>query len=131
MITPDQRAEIRRLYYAEHWKVGTIASALALHRDAVLAGIEAERFRSSRPRPRQLDPYLPFVSETLKQYPRLRATRLFEMLRDRGYKGGVVQLRRLVAILRPAPQVEAYLRLTVLPGEQAQVDWGSFGTIEI
>ena len=24
MITPAQRAEIRRLYYAEHWKVGTM-----------------------------------------------------------------------------------------------------------
>ena len=25
MITPAQRAEIRRLFYGEHWKVGTIA----------------------------------------------------------------------------------------------------------
>jgi hypothetical protein len=23
MITPEQHAEIRRLYYGEHWKVGT------------------------------------------------------------------------------------------------------------
>jgi hypothetical protein len=29
MITPEQHAEIRRLYYGEHWKVGTIAAALA------------------------------------------------------------------------------------------------------
>ena len=26
MITPAQRAEIRRLYYGEHWKLGTIAA---------------------------------------------------------------------------------------------------------
>jgi hypothetical protein len=25
MIPPEQIAEIRRLYYAEHWKIGTIA----------------------------------------------------------------------------------------------------------
>ena len=30
MITPEQYAEIRRLYYGEHWKVGTIAAALRL-----------------------------------------------------------------------------------------------------
>jgi hypothetical protein len=27
MIEPEVRARIRRLYYAEHWKVGTIAVA--------------------------------------------------------------------------------------------------------
>ena len=29
MISMELMAEIRRLYYAEHWKVGTIASELA------------------------------------------------------------------------------------------------------
>ena len=32
----------------------------------------------------------------LESYPRLRATRIFQMVRDRGYTGSVVQLRRLV-----------------------------------
>ena len=39
MITPEQHAEIRRLYYGEHWKVGTIAAALAVHHDTVRAAI--------------------------------------------------------------------------------------------
>ena len=39
MITPEQHAEIRRLYYREHWKVGTIAAALAVHHDTVRAAI--------------------------------------------------------------------------------------------
>ena len=133
MIPLAQRTEIRRLYYAEHWKVGTIASALGVHRDAVLSAIEAERFqmRGGRPRSSAIDPYLPFIRGVLEQYPRLRATRLFEMLRDRGYRGSVVQLRRTVVKLRPVPKAEAYLRLRVLPGEEAQVDWGSFGKMEV
>ena len=133
MITPEQRTEIRRLYYAEHWKVGTIASSLGVHRDAVLGAIEAERFqmRGGRPRSSLLDPYLPFIRSVLEQYPRLCGTRLHEMLRDRGYRGSVVQLRRVMAKLRPAPKTEAYLRLRVLPGEQAQVDWGSFGKVMV
>jgi len=133
MISPELYVEIRRLFYAEHWKVGTIADALGIHRESVERAIESERFgiRATRVRPSQLDPFLPFIRKTLTDYPRLRATRLYEMLRQRGYKGSVVQLRRVVAKLRPASQAEAYLRLRTLPGEQAQVDWGSFGRIQV
>jgi transposase len=132
MISAEERAEIRRLFYAEHWKVGTIAAALGVHRDTVALAIEAERFlarHDARPRPSRLDPFLPFIRETLTRWPRLRATRLYEMLRGRGYAGSAVQLRRVVAKLRPAAPAEAYLRLRVLPGEQAQADWGCFGTV--
>ena len=131
MISPELRAEIRRLFYAEHWRVGTIAQSLGVHADAVRLAIEVERLqsRTARVRPSRLDPYLPFVRETLERYPRLRATRLYEMLRGRGYDGSVVGLRRLVAKIRPTRPEAAYLRLSVLPGEQAQADWGCFGTI--
>jgi transposase len=132
VIAPEVRARIRRLFFAEHWKVGTIASELGVHHDAVRGAIEAERF--IRPgavlRASMLDAYKPFVAETLEQHPRLRATRLFEMIRDRGYRGSVVQLRRHVATIRPTPR-EAFLLLVTLAGEQAQVDWGHFGTIRV
>jgi transposase len=78
-----------------------------------------------------LDPYLPLVRDTLAQYPRLRATRLYEMVRARGYAGSVVQLRRVVRLLRPQATPTVYRRLTTLAGEEAQVDWGAFGTIRI
>lgn len=131
MISAEQSAEIRRLFYAEHWKVGTIAEAMGVHRDAVKRVIGAERFltrSAARTRPTTLDPYLPFVRQTLEQYPKLRATRLHQMLVGRGYQGSVVQLRRAIRPLRPRPAGEAYLELHTLPGEQAQADWGSFGT---
>ncbi|HVH88835.1 MAG TPA: hypothetical protein VM912_19100, partial [Terriglobales bacterium] len=38
------------------------------------------------------------------------------MIRERGYQGSVVQLRRTVATLRP-PRREAFLRLHTFPGE--------------
>lgn len=133
MITPAQHAEIRRLYYAEHWRVGTIAAQLGLHHETVTAALNRASVltRAGRCRPTALDPFLPFLRDTLAQYPRLRATRLHEMLRQRGYGGSAVQVRRVVRQLRPAPASEAYLRLATLPGEVAQVDWGSFGTLRI
>ena len=132
MISDELRARIRRLFFAEHWKVGTIAAELGVHHDTVATAIERHRFVNDRWRPASiLEPYKPFVIETLKQHPRLRATRLFEMIEDRGYKGSVVQLRRFVRGVRPAGAHEAYLRLITLPGEQAQVDWGSFGKISV
>jgi len=53
------------------------------------------------------------------------------MVKARGYPGSVVQLRRVVRTLRPAPVAEAYLRRTLLMGEEGQVDWGHFGRIPI
>lgn len=133
MITKEQRTQIRRLFFAEHWKVGTIASELGVHRDTVELAIEPKRFANRRwcSSPEKLDPYRLFINRTLKQYPRLRATRLLEMIEDRGYTGSIYTLRRHVRRVRPVSRHEAFFRLTVLPGEQAQVDWGSFGKLHV
>ena len=133
MITPEQHAEVRRLYYGEHWKVGTIAAALGVHHDTVRAAIahDTQGVRRGTCRATKLDPYLPVIRDTLAQYPRLRATRLFEMVKARGYPGSVVQLRRAVRLIRPAATTTAYRRLTTLAAEEAQVDWGAFGAIRI
>ena len=49
----------------------------------------------------------------------------------RGYTGSVVQLRRAVRLIRPAATATVYRRLTTLAAEEAQVDWGAFGSIRI
>lgn len=133
MITPEQHAEIRRLYYGEHWTVGTIAAALGVHHDTVRAAIvnDTHGVRRGTCRPTVVDPYLPFVRDTLAQYPRLRATRLYEMVKGRGYAGSVVQLRRVVRLIRPAATAHVYRRLVTLAAEEAQIDWGAFGAIRI
>ena len=133
MISLLQRAEIRRLFYAEHWPVGTIADALGVHHETVSRALN--RARGIHPglqiRPSELDPYKAFIATTLEQYPRLRATRVHAMLRERGYPGSAVQVRRYVRAVRPAARAEAFFRLDTLVGEQGQVDWGHFGAIQI
>ena len=132
MIPPELHAQIRRLFYAEHWRLNTIAAQLGVHHDTVRRAIESERFirPGAQIRPSALDPYKTFLRATLEQYPRLRATRLWAMVRDRGYPGSVIQVQRYVRTVRPA-RTEAFLRLDTLPGEQAQVDWGHFGPIRV
>jgi transposase len=131
MIDPKTRAHIRHLFYAEHWKVGTIARELMLHPDTVVNAVETDRFNSAKTlRPSATDPYADFIREVLAKHPRLRATRIFQMIRDRGYGGSVVQLRRFVSCIRPSHK-EAFLSLSTFPGEQGQVDWANFGEVPV
>jgi transposase len=132
-VDKELEAKILRFHFVEHWGVHTIASQLNVHHSTVervlcQAGLpKAQRTQ----RGSILDPYLGFMIQTLEKYPRLTAQRLYAMVQERGYTGGPSHFRARVAQLRPRPPAEAYLRLKTLPGEQAQVDWGHFNTIEI
>jgi len=121
-------AEIVRLFSVEGWWIGTIARHLGIHHSAVrrvlkTLGKEPEKCR----RRSMVDDYRPFIKETFSRYPGLPASVLYRMVRQRGYPGGEDHFRHLVAGMRPRKPAEAFLELRTLPGEQAQVDWGSFG----
>jgi transposase len=129
MIPKEREAEILRLYHAEHWRIGTIARELGLHHTTVQrvlqqAGTQA---RVVAQRPSIAEPYIPLIVEMLTKYPRLTASRLYEMARQRGYTGSPDHFRRVVGRNRPRKPAEAFQRLSTLPGEQAQVDWAHFG----
>lgn len=132
-VALEKENEIRRLHDAEKWKRGTIAAALGVHPDVVDRVLDAGAARAllAPPRPSLVDPYADFIDETLKVYPRLRATRLFDMIRMRGFEGGIAILRRHVADVRPVPRGEVYLRTERLIGEQAQVDWAHVGRLAV
>lgn len=132
-ISPELEAKILRYFHVEKWRVGTIARQLGIHHgtvDRVLA--QAGLPKVQRPhRASLIDPFVPFIVETLEQFPKLTAARVYAMVRERGYTGGPDHFRHVIAHYRPRPQPEAYLRLRTLPGEQGQVDWGHFGTLTI
>ena len=118
-MTIDKTLEtkILRYHFVEHWGPHTIAAQLGIHHSSVdrvlsQAGMpKAERTRQVS----IIDPYLPFIIETLAQFPKLTATRLYTMVQQRGYPGGSSHFRSHVAQLRPRKPCEAYLRLRTLP----------------
>ncbi len=132
MQSDDMIAQIRHLFYAQHFTMNAIGDTLDIHHDTVKSTLDL----AGRPHVRRaavevlLSPYRATIEELLDKTPKLRSTRIIQILQDRGYTGGITQLRSLVAELRPK-KMRAFLSLTIFPGEQAQVDWASFGVLKV
>jgi hypothetical protein len=92
VIPKETEAEIVRLYHGEKWPIGTIAGQLGIHHTTVqrvLRQTGVDR-KIVAPRPSMVDPYVPFIVEQLEKYPGLRASRLFVMIKERGYPAGPI-----------------------------------------
>ena len=131
-VPKEVEVNILRLHYREHWRVGTIATQLGVHPDVVRRALGFKQ-ADGEPvaRPSLLQPFEEFIGQTLQQYPTLRATRLYDMLTQRGYPGSLRTLREYISTVRPEPKTEAYLRLDTLAGEQAQIDWAHVGRVRV
>ena len=88
-VSAEESAKILRLHHVEKWPVGTIAEQIGRHHDTVERVLTEGGLPVTKQvtRPRLADPYVPFIKETLTKYPRLRASRLWGMVKARGYTG--------------------------------------------
>ena len=62
--------------------------------------------------------------------PSYSAQQLLQQLKTQGYAGGYSILKEFVRLVRPVRK-PAFLMLEFAPGECAQVDWGSFGSMAV
>jgi transposase len=132
VISRREELEILRLFRAENWNVGTIARQRGHHHEVVERVLEqSEAGTNFSKRASLVDPYVPFITEIFEKYPDLPASRLFQMVKERGYTGKPDHFRALMPQFRPMRAVEAFLRLRTLAGEQAQIDWGHFGKMPV
>lgn len=127
--------DIIRLHLVDGWPVGTIATQLRVHCDVVKRVL---RQRGAAParltviRPQMIDPYIAVIRQQLEKYPDLHASRLYQMMCERGYPGrSDGHFRRMIAQLRPRKVPEPFARLDMLPGEQGQMDWAHFGKVQV
>lgn len=90
MIAKELEAEIVRLYHGERWPIGTLARQVGVHHTTVQRALRhtGVDVKVVAPRPSRIAPFLPFIAEQLEKYPKLRASRLYGMVKERGYTGG-------------------------------------------
>ena len=102
-----------------------IALTLGISRKRVRRILDGPVDASSIPKISVLDEYNNLIAQWYKQYPRLKATQVYEKLKEYGYGGAYASVARFTKERR-APKKESYHPLTFLPGEEAQVDWFFF-----
>ena len=130
-VSAELEAEIHRLHHAEHWPIGTIARQLRIHGDVVRRVLQLTAPPKTVRRTSIVDDYTPFITELLQRWPTLRATRVFDMVSERGFSGSARTIRAHVAELRPTRPREAWLRVSTLIGEQSQIDWAFVGYVNV
>ncbi len=111
--------------------IAQTARALGLHPETVSAWLARPRYerRRSPPRGSVLDPFKPRIARLLDAHP-YSAQQIFQRLREEGYSGCMTVLRDYIRRIRP-PRRPVYLKLHFAPGECAQVDWGSQGSVAV
>lgn len=131
MIDYHQFCQIKDLHERQGLKAAQIAGALGLDPRTVAYWLGQERFRprNATPRPSKLDPFKPQIRQMLEHHP-YSAAQLLQRLREQGFEGGYSTVKAYVRTVRPKRQ-PAFLKLAFAPGECAQVDWGSCGSVRV
>lgn len=131
MLNVERRHMIKELYRMG-WSLSEIARHTAHDRKTVRRVLAEPLLPASKPRKvrkRKLDPYLEYLRKRMDEGV-WNAHKLYGEIRARGYAGSETQVRGWMHPLRAARAAQATVRFETEPGQQAQVDWGHFGTIQ-
>jgi transposase len=131
MIDYETFCKIRDYHDKQGLKAGQIARALELDQRTVSHWINAPRYlpRQAPPRASKLDPYKPLINQWLESHP-YSAQQIFQRLQEERFDGGYTIVKAYVRKVRPR-RPAAFLTLSFAPGECAQVDWGSYGSVAV
>ena len=131
MIDYHRFCQIKHLHDQQGLNASQIAKEVALDRRTVAYWLTQAQFRprKSRPAVSKLDPFKPDLVRLLERYP-YSAAQVFQRLREQGFTGSYGLVKAYVHTIRPRRQA-TFLTLAFAPGECAQVDWGSFGTVPV
>lgn len=131
MISYETWSQIRDYHDRQGMTLNQIAQALHLHYRTVATWVSLPHYeaRKGRVSSSLLDPFKGQVTRLLDSHP-FTAQQVFQRLREAGYVGGYTTVKDYVRTIRPKHH-QAFLKLAFAPGEAAQVDWGSYGTIGV
>jgi transposase len=131
MIDYPLFCKIKHLKEHDGLTAAQIAEELVMDTRTVTKWLSEDRYkpRKSTPRSSKLDPYKTQIVRMLEAH-RYSATQVFQRIREQGFDGGYTIVKEYVRKVRP-PKSPAFLKLSFAPGECAQVDWGSYGAVNV
>lgn len=141
MVTQQERAEIHKLHKAGlsvsqiSQKVGRCPPTIKKHiKQSFFADKDSSKGKyEGLAVSKSIKPFEKYLKSRINQNVTNRS-KLFLEIKDRGYGGSYSTLNNYLKERTRSASYKNYRRSTRLetaPGEQAQVDWGSFGKIEI
>jgi transposase len=131
MIDFELFSRIKNYHEQKGLSANQIAEELGLDPRTVSKWLKENRFRQRAPvcRPSKLDPFKGSIVRMLETHP-YSAAQILQKIREEGFDGGYTIVKDCVRRVRPR-KAHAFLKLSFAPGECAQVDWGSLGTIRV
>ena len=131
MIDYELYSKIRHLNQQDGLTARQIARELSLDVRTVNKWLDEAQFkpRQSTPRASKLDPFKPDIVRLLEAHP-YTAIQILQRIREQGFDGQYTIVKDYVRKVRP-PKTRAFLTLSFAPGECAQVDWGSYGAVNV
>ena len=131
MIAYETFARIKHLHEHKGLTAAQITRELRLDDRTVRRWLAAKQYlpRKAVIRPSKLDPFKDKIIRMIESYP-YTAQQVYQRLREEGFPGGYTAVKKFVRKVRPKRE-KAFLTLAFAPGECAQVDWGSYGTVRV
>jgi transposase len=131
VIDNETFCKIKDLQNRDGLKCSQIAEKTGMDSRTVQKWLDEKSFRPrvSTPQNTIITPFKPEINRMLEKHP-YTATQIFQQLQEQDYKGSYTTVKRFVNKVRPKRST-AYLKLAFAPGECGQVDWGSFGSVNV
>lgn len=131
MIDYETFMQIKTCHDEKRLNCPQIAKKLGIDERTVQKWLNQNRYtpRQSSRKNSKLDPFKAYIVQLLETHP-YSATQIFQRLREENFDGGFTIVKEYVRKIRPR-RVEPFLKLSFAPGECAQVDWGSYGSVNV
>jgi len=131
MIDYELFSKIKHLNQNHGLTAQQIATELVLDVRTVDKWLKETQYRPRRSaqRPSKLDPFKDDIVRMLERHA-YTAMQVFQQIREQGFDGQYTIVKEYVRKVRP-PKQKAFLKLSFAPGECAQVDWGSYGSVNV
>ncbi|MEQ5664742.1 IS21 family transposase [Providencia alcalifaciens] len=127
MITKEIFVDIH-VRFTQDQNIRKIARELGISRNTVKHHLRQQQmptYTRRAPKQTKLAPFEPYLIQRIQlaKPDWIPATVLFDELCQRGYQGGIAQLRRFVCQFKPIIAPEPIVRFETPPGQQMQIDF--------